>query len=46
MFGSKAEAYLSGAPVPLQGKLVALLANIRIGWKGLLATNTITKKMI
>ncbi len=42
MFAGKARAYpseaLSGAP--LYGKLLALPANIRLGWKGLPGTNT------
>jgi hypothetical protein len=43
MFASKAGAYpreaLSGAP--LEGRFLALPANIRLGWKGLSVTNTL-----
>jgi hypothetical protein len=39
MFASKVGAYPSGAP--LYGRLLALLANIRISWKGLKGTNTL-----
>jgi hypothetical protein len=42
MFIRKARAYLSDTPFwsPLMGRLLALPTNIRLGWKGLLRTNT------
>ncbi len=43
MFVGKAEANLSGAPSGTQpiGRLLALLVNIRLGWKDLIETNTL-----
>ncbi len=40
MFGSKALAHPSGAPI--KGRLWALPANIILVWKGLPGTNTLT----
>jgi hypothetical protein len=43
MFAGKAGAYMSEAPFrcPLWGRLLALPAIIRLGWKGLLGTNAL-----
>jgi hypothetical protein len=43
MFVSQTGAYLSKAPevALLQGRLLALPLNIRLGWKGLTGTHTV-----
>jgi hypothetical protein len=41
MFKIKARAYPSGAPETIQNRLLALPANIRLGWKCLPGTNTL-----
>ncbi len=38
MAGASPVLHLSGGP--LKGRLMALLVNIRLGWKGLLVKNT------
>ncbi len=42
MCASKARAYLRGASFEHLGKLLASSASIRLGWKGLPETNTLT----